>query len=218
MRIVVINPNSTVSMTDAIAATVTQTLGGRAECIGLTNLDAPAAIQGPHDGEQAVPGVLRIIRETPADGYIIACFDDTGLQEARSSSPVPVIGIGQASYHMATLLRPRFAVVTTLAVSVPVIEENIAGGGFGGDCAGVHASDIPVLQLERDPVKSLEQISGRIAQIEAKTPDCAIILGCAGMGILKPPLSAIHDALILDPVECAGLLVPTLICACEKTE
>ena len=216
MRIVVINPNSTVSMTVAIAAAVVRTLANGTECIGLTNPDAPAAIQGPQDGNQAVPGVLKLIRETPADGFIIACFDDTGLQEARSSSSAPVVGIGQASYHIANLLRPRFAVITTLQVSVSVIEDNIARSGFGSHCAGVHASGIPVLQLESDPKGSLERISNFIAQIEATAPDCAIILGCAGMGILKPALSARHDALILDPVECAGRLLPALIC--EKTD
>lgn len=217
MRIVAINPNATCSMTDAIAAGVTRTFAGAERCVGVTNFDGPPAIQGPEDGARAVPGVLRIIRETPADGFVIACFDDTGLSEARAASPVPVIGIGQASFHMAALLRPHFAVVTTLAVSVPVIEENIEAAGFGDPCMGVHASGVPVLALERDPAGSLEIISECIAGIEQATPDCAIILGCAGMSILKQTLSSRHDALILDPIDCAGRLIPALIAADQRT-
>lgn len=211
MHVVAINPNATVSMSDAIAAGVNRALAGAGDCIGVTNLQGPPAIQGPEDGALAMPGVLRIIRETRADGFIIACFDDTGLEEARAASPVPVIGIGQASYHMATLLRPRFAVVTTLAVSVPVIEANIARSGFGAACAGVHASGVPVLDLEEDPAGSLEAASTRITEIERTAPGCAIILGCAGMGILGEGLAARHDALILDAVGCAGRLIAALV-------
>jgi allantoin racemase len=213
VRIIAINPNSTAAMTDAISAGINQTLTGADECIGVSNEGAPPAIQGFEDGTKAVPGVLRIIRETPADGYVIACFDDTGLEEARLESSRPVIGIGQAAYHIAALLSRRFAVVTTLPVSVPVIEGNIEQLGFAGSCAGVYASGVPVLELERDPVGSLEKVSKVISYIEKNSPDCAIILGCAGMGILKEPLTARHPSLILDPVECAGRLIPALIAA-----
>ena len=211
MHIVAINPNATASMTEAIAAGVRAALGGLGTCEGLTNHDGPEAIQGPEDGARAVPGVLRLIRDTPADGYIIACFDDTGLDEARLESSKPVIGIGQAAYHMAALLSTRFAVITTLPVSVHVIEGNIERLGFANCCAGVYASGVPVLELERDPVGSLEKVSKVISYIEKNSPDCAIILGCAGMGILKEPLAVRHPSLILDPVECAGRLIPALI-------
>lgn len=213
MRIVAINPNSTAAMTESIAAGINRTLTGTDECIGVSNEGAPSAIQGFEDGTKAVPGVLRIIRETPVDGYVIACFDDTGLEEARLESSSPVIGIGQAAYHIAALLSRRFAVVTTLSVSVPVIEGNIERLGFAGSCDGVYASGVPVLELERDPVRSLEKVSNAISNIEKTSPDCAIILGCAGMGILKDPLTARHPSLILDPVECAGRLVSALIAA-----
>lgn len=216
MRIIAINPNSTAAMTESIAAGINRTLTGNAECIGISNEGAPSAIQGSEDGAKAVPGVLRIIRETPADGYVIACFDDTGLEEARLESSLPVIGIGQAAYHIATMLSRRFAVVTTLPVSVSVIESNIERLGFGGCCDGVHASGVPVLELDRDPVRSLEKVSNAISNIEKTSPDCAIILGCAGMGILEEPLTARHTSLILDPVECAGRLAPVLIAANMK--
>lgn len=210
MRVVAINPNSTPSMTHAIAHSVGTVIGG---CVGITNDTAPKAIQGPEDGALAVPGVLRIIRETPADAYIIACFDDTGLAEARRQTPALVLGIGQASYHVATLLRPRFAVVTTLAVSVPVIERNIDAAGFGPSCSGVFASGVPVLDLEHDPEGSFRKVSAAIAEIEARDPHCAVILGCAGMGILRERLQASHTATILDPVICAARLAATLTAA-----
>ncbi len=211
MHIVAINPNATASMTEAIATGVRAALGGLGTCEGLTNHDGPEAIQGPEDGARAVPGVLRLIRDTPADGYIIACFDDTGLAEARIVTSAPVIGIGQAAYHIGILLRARFAVVTTLDVSVPVIADNIERGGFRHRCTDVRASGVPVLDLERDPDAALEKISSHIARIEHQDPDCAVILGCAGMGVLHKPLTTRHAATILDPVVCAGRLITGLV-------
>lgn len=216
MHIVAINPNATASMTQTIAAGVGCALGGAGLCEGLTNLDGPPAIQGPEDGARAVPGVLNLIRQTPADGYVISCFDDTGLEEAHRLALAPVIGIGQASYHVAALLRPRFAVVTTLDVSVPVIEENIARRGFASQCAGVYASGVPVLDLERNPAEALDKVSNRITQIEQTEPNSAIILGCAGMSVIRDALSERHNTLILDPVACAAHIIGALVAMTGK--
>lgn len=216
MRVVAINPNATASMTEAIVDGVQASLRAGGVCDGVTNTDGPDAIQGTEDGARAVPGVLRILRETEADAFIIACFDDTGLHEARAASTVPVIGIGQASYHMANLLRPCFSVVTTLSVSVPVISENIERAGFKDKCCRVLASGVPVLDLERDPETSCRLVSRKISEIEGTNPDSAVILGCAGMGIIRNDLKAQHDTLILDPVVCAGRLIPILVDANSK--
>ena len=61
--------------------------------------------------------MLSCIREADRDGaeaHIIACFDDTGLDAARAAAKAPVIGIGEAGFHIASLIAARFAVVTTL--------------------------------------------------------------------------------------------------------
>ena len=47
--IVIINPNSTVSMTDAMVRTARETVPA-AEIVGWTSHDGPPAIQGPEDG------------------------------------------------------------------------------------------------------------------------------------------------------------------------
>ena len=69
--------------------------------LAITNRDAPAAIQGPEDGEAAIPGVLDIVTRTSADALVIGCFDDTGLARSRQLTDKLVIGIGQASFHLA---------------------------------------------------------------------------------------------------------------------
>ena len=159
IRIAFINPNSTTAMTESCSKSFANRLPEDFSVEAITNFQAPTSIQGPEDGELAVPGVLEIISRSDFDAYVIACFDDTGLLEARAITSKPVIGIGQASFHLAALSAGRFSVLTTLAVSVPVIRDNIEAQGFGRICDGVYASGVPVLELENMPDKSCKTVS-----------------------------------------------------------
>jgi len=183
VTIAIINPNSTVGMTTLMVETARLTVP-TAEFVGITSHDGPPAIQGAADGERAVPPLLRCIDRAQASGLraiIIGCFDDTGLAEARSRAACPVIGIGQAACHAAAALGGRFSVVTTLAVSVPVLEENIAIYGLTGALGRVRASGVPVLDLERDPEASAGRVISEI-RIAAETDGIgAVVAGCAGM-------------------------------------
>lgn len=90
-------------------------------------------IQGPPDGAACIAPLLELMRKASdvgARAVIIGCFDDTGLDQACDIAACPVIGIGQAAYHMAVLADARFSVVTPLDVSVPVLEHNIHTYGF----------------------------------------------------------------------------------------
>ena len=81
-------------------------------------------------------------------GHVIACFDDTGLDAARALAHAPVVGIGEAAFHVASLVAGRFSVVTTLSRAIPAIEFNLIKYGLASRCARVRAAEIPVLALE----------------------------------------------------------------------
>ena len=117
----------------------------------MTSAFGPASIEGAYDDAFAVPGLLERIREGEAAGAERArhrVFDDTGLDTARALGDVPVIGIGEAGFHVATMLAHRFAVVTTLARWLPVLENNLLRYGLDRRCARVRAAEVPVLELE----------------------------------------------------------------------
>jgi allantoin racemase len=181
--IAILNPNSTVSMTDAMLRTGRATLPG-VVIEGWTSHDGPPAIQGRHDGEAAIAPLLRLVvqvSDAGADVIIIGCFDDTGLAAARQAAACPVIGIGQAAYHLATLAGDRFSVVTTLQVSVPILEENIAAYGFGRYLSRVRASGVAVLELESDPDAAIARVLEEVAIAASQDGVDSIVLGCAGM-------------------------------------
>jgi allantoin racemase len=203
MRLLVINPNATESMTDKIAVAARQAVPAGVEVVAVTNRDGPPSIQGPEDGALAVPGVLALVARARADAIVIACFDDTALAEARALSPVPVIGIGEAAFHAAMMLGGRYSVVTTLSVSVPVIEANLAAYGIAGSCIRVRASDVAVLDLERPGSAAEDKVSDEIACALAEDNAGAIVLGCAGMADLAARLSVRHGVPVIDGVAAA---------------
>lgn len=212
MAYLIINPNSTAGMTEAMLEVARASVPGLT-LEGWTNADGPPAIQGHADGLKAAPPLLGLIDKANAEGFegiIIACFDDTALAEAQARSKVPVIGIGQAAYHAAALRGWSFSVVTTLAVSVPILEENIIRYGFEHLLGKVRASDVPVLALEEDPEAATEAVAAETARAMAGDAVDCVILGCAGMTKLTAHLRERFDKPVIDGVESAARLISVL--------
>lgn len=181
--IVIINPNATASMTDAMVETARKSVPG-VDVVGWTSTKGPPAIQGEQDGQAAVPPLLELVKEADEAGakaIIIGCFDDTGLDAARALASCPVIGIGQAAYHLASLYGARFSVVTTLDVSVPVLTANIGNYGLKQNLGRVRASGVPVLDLEDDRENATHRVKMEIRAALDEDYIDSVVLGCAGM-------------------------------------
>lgn len=123
-----------------------------------------------------------------ASAHVIACFDDTGLDAARQVAKAPVIGIGEAAYHAATLIAPRFTVVTTLSRSIPALEHNLLKYGFERR-SSVRAAEVPVLALEDETSDARARIDVEIARALAEDHAEAIVLGCAAVKLAEALVS-----------------------------
>ena len=209
MRLCFINPNSTASMTRKVAAAARGAAAPGTEILALTSEAGPPAIQGETDGRLALPGLLALLGASlgQADAFVIACFDDTGLAEARALTAKPVTGIGEAAFAQASRGGRRFSVVTTLSVSVPVIRRNIEAGGFGPFCARVRASEVPVLDLEAGGGAAEETVAREIGRAVAEDGCAAIVLGCAGMADLAGRYAARFGLPVIDGVAAAVSLL-----------
>ena len=98
MRILVVNPNTTASMTEKIGAAARRVASAGTEIVAVNSAKGPASIEGFYDEAMSLAGMLSVIRETKDfDAVVIACFDDTGLDAARCLTDKPVIGIGEAA-------------------------------------------------------------------------------------------------------------------------
>ncbi|MEM5471793.1 aspartate/glutamate racemase family protein [Hoeflea sp. AS60] len=208
MRILIINPNTTASMTETIGVAAKNAASVGTTVLAVNPDSGPASIQGPDDGEAALPGLYKIFDRhmlggDPFDAVVIACFDDTGLEELRDRSKVPITGIGEAAYRLAAETAAPFSVVTTLAVSIPVLEYNIKSYGLAAQCARVRASEIPVLDLELNPEQSLSRIGSEVA-VAMKYDQCrSIVLGCAGMADMARILEKDYSIPVIEGVSAA---------------
>jgi len=211
-EIVIINPNTTAAMTDRIRAVAVETAGDRLNLTVLNPDQGPVSIEGFYDEAMSMAGLLEVIGAHPqADGFIIACFDDTGLDAARCLTAAPVIGIGEAAYHMASMIANKFGVVTTLSRSVPALEHNLMRYGLAARCSGVRASDIPVLDLEAGNSDAMARINAEVTHAIAVDKAEAIVLGCAGMSDLQAHLAREHQVPVLEGISCAVRLVESMI-------
>ena len=212
MRILVVNPNTTASMTAKIGAAARRIASPGTEIVARNPDKGPASIEGFYDEAMCLAGMLDVIRATPdADAVVIACFDDTGLDAARCLTDRPVVGIGEAAYHMASMISNRFSVITTLGRSVPALEHNLHRYGLSARCARVRSSEIAVLELEEPGSGARARISDEIARAKAEDRAEAIVLGCAGMTDLTEQLGAEHGLPVLDGVVCAVTLCEAMV-------
>ncbi len=211
MRILVVNPNTTAAMTATIARAARAAAAADTIVEAVTAGMGPESIEGYYDEVFAAPAVVEAIvagEQRGADGAVIACFDDTGLDAARCAATIPVVGICEAAIHAASLLAHRFAIVTTLARSVPVLEMLAARYGAAGRCT-VRASDLPVLALEGAAAET--RIAAEIELALRGDHAEAIVLGCAGMSDLAGALSRQFAVPVVDGVGAAVKLIELLV-------
>jgi len=184
MKIKLINPNTTWSMTEKMALGTQRVLASGTELIAVSPAFGPPSIEGWYDDALAVPGVLAEIKKGEAEGvdaYVIACFGDPGLYAARELAKGPVIGIAEAAMHTASVLAPGFTIVTTLARSRGMIWHLAERYGMQRFCRNVRAIDVEVLALEAPGSAARQRVveACRVA-IDVDGAE-AIVLGCAGM-------------------------------------
>ncbi len=230
MRLRFVNPNTTASMTDKVRVAARDAAPPGVIVDAVTSARGPAAIQGEADGVAALPGLLDEVRravDEGVDALAIACFDDTGIMEAReaavkaaeaasATAPIPVLGLCQAACLACLTLGHRFSIVTTLAVSVPVIEANLARSGLAGGCARVRASGVPVLALEDPDGDAAERVAEETARALREDGADAIVLGCAGMADLARRLEARFGVPVVDGVAAAARLAPFALGAARR--
>jgi len=212
MKILVINPNTTVSMTKKIGIAARAVARGDTEIIATNSQNGPPSIQGYLDVATCIPGLLDEIKRHPdVDAIVVACFDDTGVDAVRCLVDVPVIGIGEAAYHMASMIATQFSVITTLSKSVSGLQSNLNRYGLAARCVKVRATDIPVLKLEENDPDTIDKIRSEIRAAIDEDGAEAIALGCAGMADLMERLSQEFGLPVVDGVASAVTMAEALV-------
>ncbi|NTE87949.1 aspartate/glutamate racemase family protein [Agrobacterium rubi] len=213
MRILIVNPNTTASMTATVADSAARVANAGTDITAVTSSMGPVSIEGYYDEAFAVPGLLLEIakgEKASAQAAIIACFDDTGLDAARALANIPVIGICEAALATTSFIAQRFTIVTTMERSRQPLEHLVHRYGMAGRC-NVRAADIPVLSLEDPASNARDKLRHEIGLALRDDRAEAIILGCAGMADLTAELRNEFNVPVVDGVACAVKQAEALI-------
>jgi allantoin racemase len=214
LRIKVINPNTTVAMTETIAAAARAVASPGTQIVAATSASGPVSIEGHYDEAVAVIGLIEQIKAGEAEGcdaYVIACFGDPGLLAARELAAGPVIGIAEAAMRAASFVATGFSVVTTLARTRVIAEHLVVAYGMERACRRVRAIDVPVLGLDDPASNARARVFEECRRALAEDGSGAIVLGCAGMAELASLLARDLQVPVIDGVAAAVKMAEALV-------
>ncbi len=212
MRINLINPNTTASMTVTLRQAACEVASPGTHIIATTSRSGAVSIEGHYDEAMSIVGLVEAMREEPdADAYIIACFGDPGLLAAREITNAPVIGIAEAAMHAATFVSTGFSIVTTLERTRIIAEHLVQNYGMQRHCRRVRATNISVLELEKPESNARALILAECQKAVSEDKSGAIVLGCAGMADLVRFLEDKLGVPVIDGVSAAVKFAEALV-------
>lgn len=141
MRLLLVNPNMTGAMTDAMAAIVRRVAPPGTEIVPLTATKGFPYIASRAEAQVSGAIACEMLAENAegTDAAIIAAFGDPGLAAARELFDFPVLGMAQASLLTAAMLGERISIVTFTPVMRRWYTDSVADAGLLHRFAGVRA-------------------------------------------------------------------------------
>lgn len=212
MRILVVNVNTTESMTSVIGEQAGAAASSGTEIAAVTPRFGPASVESILESHLAAVGVIDcVMREADGhDAVVLAGFGELGREALQELLPIPVVDITEAAAHIACLLGKTYAVVTTVERAVHAIEDRLVLAGLRSRCVAVRAMKIPVLDLEADPDATTAAVA-RAAEDAIRDDGAEVIcLGCAGMAGIAERVSRQIGAPVVDGVTAAVRLAESL--------
>ena len=208
MKILIINPNSDLEMTEAIQRTAENFSGGDFEVICKPTPGAPKFIETYEDEIKTAPGMIQLVRENEDkfDAFIIACHDDPNLDVMKEITRKPVVGIAEASMKIASMLGHRFSVLTTSEHSIPIKEALARKYHLQDVLVSVRAPREESIE-KSDELKYMETAQSSINEDMAEV----LVLGCAGMTGLDKHLEEKLGIPVLDGIVCALIIASGLV-------
>jgi allantoin racemase len=213
MQLLVVNVNTTESMTATIAEQARRCAEPGTEIIALTPTFGADSCESNLDSHLAAIAVAdRVLAYTgPYDAVVMAGFGEHGREVLQELLDVPVVDITEAAALVAGLLGRRFSIITTLERTVSLIEDRLLLAGLDRRCASVRATGIDVLELEKDWARTVDAITAEALAAIREDRAEVICFGCAGMADLGEKIQASVGVPVVDGVSAAVKLAESLV-------
>ncbi|MGR3710008.1 MAG: aspartate/glutamate racemase family protein [Alterinioella nitratireducens] len=204
--LIVINPNSSETVTQGIDAAVEplRRFGVPIRC--LTLAEGPPGIESQRQADLTIAPMLALAAaQADAAGFVIACFGDPGLHALRDQTALPVLGIQEAAVMTALTLGQRFGVIAILPGSIPRHLRAFGSMGVLDRLAGDRALGLGVGDLA-DPGKSLAAMIATGKRLRDADGADVLIMGCAGMAQYRATLEAETGLAVVEPCQAAAAM------------
>jgi Asp/Glu/hydantoin racemase len=206
MRLLLLNPNTSRSVTDRIVAAARAVASPTTELVALTAARGVPYIATRAEAQIGGAVALEMLAEMQGryDVAVIAAFGDPGLGGARELFPASVIGLAEAGMLTACMLGRSFAIVTFSQSLEPWYEECVAWHGLRERCAGVFAlggsfQSISDVQEEKEGL--LVDLANQA--IEQGRADVVVLAGAPLAGLAR----RVRDRVPVPVVDCVEAAV-----------
>lgn len=213
MRILIVNVNTTESMTHAIGVQAQKAAAPGTEIVALTPRFGAESVEGNFESYLAAVGVMDAVMryDQPFDAVIQAGYGEHGREGLQELLEVPVVDITEAAASTAMFLGHKYSVVTTLDRAVPLIEDRLKLAGLDARCASVRASGMAVLELETQPERAVQAIVEQSLLAVQQDHAEVICLGCGGMAELESQVRERTGVPVVDGVAAAVTIAESLV-------
>jgi Asp/Glu/hydantoin racemase len=188
MKILLINPNTTATITDLVLAHARPLAPDGVTLAAATGAFGPRYIASRAAAAIAGHAALDCYARHGAgcDAVLLACFGDPGLDGLRELADVPVVGMAEASCAAAAPAG-RFAIVTGGERWGPMLTEFAAARGYADRLVEVRTVAPTGADIARDPDGSL-QVLAEACRSAAVSGAATVVLGGAGLAGLAARL------------------------------
>lgn len=203
-RVLVVNPNSTASCTEAIDRAAEPFRRPDVAVVCETVAEGPASVASMADYAMAQGTLIRHLeaRNAGADAIVVACFSDPALPAVKEVTGRPCFGLGEAGMLAAMQRGFRFGVVALAPASVERQRRRVAELGLGGRYAGSRSIALSVPELANADRTVDAMIHAGRTLVETDGAD-AVVMGCAGMADYRDALAAGVGAPVIEPGQAA---------------
>jgi allantoin racemase len=217
VRILVLNPNTSPSMTEEIAVAARAAAAADTEIVAMAASFGASAIDSAAESYLSAVAVMDLVAslleagEFRHDAVVLAGFGEHGRDALAEMLTVPVLDIAECAAHVAHLIGRRFSVITTLARSIPPIEDRLLLAGLNSHCASVRACGLGTAEVDADPAGAVAAIVDEAARAIADDGADVICLGCAGMAGVTSAITAKLGVPAIDGVAAAVALAQAVV-------
>ena len=154
--------------------------------------------------------VKQIENNNSSDAFIIASYEDIGVETIRKITSKPVIGIGEASFYTANIIANKFSVITNVSQSHEALKNNLVKYDMDHKCVSLKSIEVPILDMETMSKSNLTKLENEIQRTISEDRPEAIIITSAGIINLAKDLSHRFNLPIIEGMTAATALIENL--------